>query len=360
MRLRFLALSILSLMVMPMSTEAQTQTPAPAQTQVQTQPLVSAEEWAIYKARFIDPSGRVIDNGNDNISHSEGQGYGLMLAYLAGNRADFELIWYFTETEFLVRSDGLSVWKWDPRAKPHVTDVNNATDGDILIAYALALAGAGWREPSYVSSAAQMAKAVHDTTVLRQRDRVYLLPGAAGFSAKDREDGPVVNSSYWVFEALPVLKLLAPSDDWDKIFTDGLDLLRQAQFGPAKLPPEWTSLEGRPAPAKGFVEEFSYNAVRIPLYLARAGVEDAALMRRIQQGMLGPDGQVSIIDLKTGRVKEVLDDRGYQIINHIVACVLDGTKLPADASVFDPTHYYPATLQLLGLAFVRENHPQCL
>ena len=100
---------------------------------------VSPEAWSAYKGAFLDPGGRVIDTGNGNISHSEGQGYGMWLAVLADNLSDFELIWSFTRTELLVRDDGLSAWKWDPRTRPHVTDINNATDGDILIAYALAL-----------------------------------------------------------------------------------------------------------------------------------------------------------------------------------------------------------------------------
>ena len=35
-------------------------------------------------------------------------------------------------------------------------------------------------------------------------------PGAVGFRAEDRADGPVVNLSYWVFPAFPALKEAAP------------------------------------------------------------------------------------------------------------------------------------------------------
>ena len=53
----------------------------------------------------------------------------------------FETIFTFTRVELLIRDDGLAAWRWDPAATPRVTDINNATDGDILIAYALGLAG---------------------------------------------------------------------------------------------------------------------------------------------------------------------------------------------------------------------------
>jgi endoglucanase len=153
---------------------------------------VNASEWSLYKARFLDRGGRIVDNGNGGISHSEGQGYGLLLSYLAGNRADFELIWRFTSSEMLLRDDGLAVWKWDPSATPHVTDANNATDGDLLIAYSLALAGAAWGNSTYIATATRMAQALLQKAVVVHGGRTLLMPGSTGFSARDRTDGPVL------------------------------------------------------------------------------------------------------------------------------------------------------------------------
>lgn len=121
---------------------------------------IPPDAWAAYKGAFLDPGGRIIDTGNSNISHSEGQGYGMWLAVLADNLSDFELIWSFTRTELLVRDDGLSAWKWDPRTRPHVTDINNATDGDILIAYALALAAGQWNRQDYAEASAAIASVI--------------------------------------------------------------------------------------------------------------------------------------------------------------------------------------------------------
>jgi len=121
----------------------------PAEAQ---QPMITTEAWQAYKTKFLDPGGRIIDDGNGNVSHSEGQGYGLLLSVLAGSPADFALIWAFTRTELLVRNDGLAAWKWSPGTKPHVTDFNNASDGDILIAYALGLAGQQWNRRDYRGS----------------------------------------------------------------------------------------------------------------------------------------------------------------------------------------------------------------
>lgn len=323
------------------------------------QAMINAGAWSAYKAKFLDASGRIIDNGNGNISHSEGQGYGMLLAYLSASPADFEQIWYFTRTELLLRDDGLAVWKWDPNVKPHVTDTNNASDGDMLIAYALALAGTAWKRDDYILAASRMAQSLLSETVVRTGGRTLLMPGSEGFAAADRDDGPVVNPSYWIYEAIPVMAALAPSDDWKKLSEDGVSMLSTMQFGPRKLPAEWVSLRGQPRPAKGFDAEFAYNALRIPLYLVRGGVTDKALLTRLQQGM-SQNGLPATIDLTTGRPKAVLSDPGYRIVNDVVACVVDGTKLPASALQFAPALYYPSTLQLLGLAYIGEKHPECL
>lgn len=315
---------------------------------------VTAEDWAAYKAKFLDGDGRIIDNGNGDISHSEGQGYGLILAYLANNQADFEQIWSFTRTELLLRDDGLAVWKWDPKAKPHVIDSNNASDGDLLIAYGLALGGAVWNRSDYTAAARRIAQALLKSAVIDTGGRTVLLPGLSGFGRADRSDGPVINPSYWVYETLPVMNMLAPSERWQKLGVDGQDMLRSMQFGPRRLPADWVSIARQPKPAAGFSPEYGYNALRIPLYLARAGVTDRPLLTTLTQGPTGT------FDLPSGALKDTLDDPGYRLVSHIVGCVLDGKKLPDDVQRFDPVLYYPSTLQLLGLAFITEKHPECL
>src|SRR5262249_22467996 len=97
----------------------------PPSALAQAMPVITPEEWAAYAEHFVSPEGRVIDTANGNISHSEGQGYGLLLAVLADDRAAFERIWSFTRTELMIRPDGLAAWRWEPDTAPHVTDPNN-------------------------------------------------------------------------------------------------------------------------------------------------------------------------------------------------------------------------------------------
>jgi endo-1,4-beta-D-glucanase Y len=321
---------------------------------------IAAADWQAYKARFVDTSGRIIDDANGNISHSEGQGYGLLLSYLAGQPSDFDLIWSFTRTGLMLRDDGLAVWKWDPATKPHVTDANNATDGDLLIAYALALAGTAWSRPDLAKAAAGIADAVGKKTIEENQGRKLMMPAVTGFHGGDRPDAPVVNLSYWVFEAFPVLAKMAPETDWQRISDDGMALVAAGRLGPRKMPPDWLSLMARPKPAKGFPAEFGYNAVRIPLYLLRAGNRDPEMLNPFREGMMAADGSVELTDIATGEVRHTLSDPGYRIIPALISCVLDGTKLPENLRSFAPTLYYPSTLHLLGLSFANSEHPECM
>jgi endoglucanase len=321
---------------------------------------ISPADWQAYQSRFVEDNGRVVDNANGNISHSESQGYGLLLAFAANDKGAFEKIWSFTRTEFLIRDDGLAVWKWDPAAKPRVSDANNASDGDILIAYALARAGTSWNNPRYTTEAQKLARAIGKINIGRNGGSAFLLPGAEGFGANDRPDGPIVNLSYWIFEAFPALAALAPEYDWTGVGREGLSLLRQATSGRAALPADWLSIRSKlqTQPAEGFPPEFGYNSLRIPLYLLRAGMTDVEWLRTINRRW-SSEG-VAVVNVTTGHVREKLMDQGYMALSAVLACVLDGTSIPTEVKTFEPKLYYPATLYLLSLSLIGEKYPQCL
>src|SRR6201989_3063834 len=128
------------------------------QTQFVPQDYVVCAGW-LNKSEFL-VDGRIIDRANGNISHSEGQGYGMLLSVAADDRDSFEAIWNWTQKQLYVRGDNLAAWKWDPDANPHVSDQNNATDGDLLIAWALMRAGKKWSEPKYTDAARAIAGAI--------------------------------------------------------------------------------------------------------------------------------------------------------------------------------------------------------
>ncbi|WP_244631112.1 glycosyl hydrolase family 8 [Aureimonas sp. ME7] len=322
-------------------------------------PVIPPDAWAAYRQSFLGEDGRIVDTGNGNISHSEGQGYGLLLAVLADDAANFDRIWSFTRTQLLVRDDGLAAWRWTPGQQPPVTDLNDASDGDILIAYALARGGALWQRPDLTEAAASLADSIGSRLLFINEDHTLLRPAVTGFDRGERADGPVVNLSYWVFEAFDDLAALAPNYDW-KGAVDGGKALLASVLSDSSLPPEWLSVARIARPADGFPAEFGYNALRIPLYLLRAGDGDEAILRKMASAMTDPNGAVRIVDLATDTTREALTEPGYRIIPAAVACVLDEVPVPPDLRTYTSTLYYPSTLHLLTLAHLTEVHPECL
>ena len=233
-----------------------------------------ARVWQGYRSHFITPEGRVVDNANGGISHSEGQGYAMLLATRQDDKATFERLWQWTQT-LAVREDGLFAWAWNPKADPNIQDLDDASDGNLLIAWALVEAARRWDIPRYRSAGRAIAEAVWKQNVIETRFGPTLLPGSHGFSARDRSDGPIVNLSYWVFPAFSRLAEVYPQAPWPKLSSAGLELIRRARFGPRNLPPDWISLaDTKLAPAAGFSPVFGYDAIRVPLYLSWAYPND--------------------------------------------------------------------------------------
>lgn len=318
--------------------------------------------WAAWKAKFLAPEGRVIDDANGGVSHTEGQGYGMLLAVAADDRDTFRSLWSWTRAHLYVRKDGLGAWRWQPGPAPNVRDPNNASDGDILIAWALAEAGEAWDDPAATAAARRIARAVFAENVIKTRFGATLLPGASGFEAGDRKDGPVVNPSYWVFPAFARLGALTPDLDWAGLAASGEKLLAEARFGPAKLPSEWVSLVGGAIrPADGFAPTFGYNAVRIPLHLAWAEGGRRERLAPYMARWAKPGGSVAmaVVDLPSGQDGEAFADLGYRAVAAVVACALEGTRFPDDLRGPETDRYYPTTLRALALVAVNSRHPTC-
>ena len=49
--------------------------------------------WNVFKASYLHESGRIIDTGNNGISHSEGQGVALLASVFCSDRTSFGKIW---------------------------------------------------------------------------------------------------------------------------------------------------------------------------------------------------------------------------------------------------------------------------
>jgi endoglucanase len=325
---------------------------------------LSADEplWQGWKRRFLTDQGRVVDTANGAMSHSEGQGYGMLLAVAANDRVAFERIWGWTRANLMSRPDELAAWRWEPDKRSGQGDTNNATDGDILIAWALTEAAEFWADQSYRVAGRRIAVELsRKTFLLKTAYGTIILPAVEGFTGEERPDGPVVNLSYWVFPALERLKLVAPEVDWKGVTQSGLDLLKLARFGDKKLPADWISLKDKkPALAQGFPPTFGYNALRVPLYMAFAGIGERDHYAPFVALWRGKSANATI-DLAGGSAGETMSEPGYRAVAALTLCAALGQPFPVDLKSVDAQeHYYPATLRLLALAGARMRYPSCL
>jgi len=318
-------------------------------------------QWQAYKQRFIAREGRLIDDSAQSVSHSEGQGYAMLLAAFSGDRVTFSQLWSWTLANLYIRGDGLAAWRWRPQDKPHVLDRNNATDGDLLIAWALAEAGRKWKNADYIAQSRKISLAVGRLATYNSLFGKALSPGVAGFGPKDSEDGPVVNASYWVFPAFDALAEVAPEVDWAAIRSAGLALIDGAKFGPKRLPSDWVSVKFGLQPASAFPKNFGYDAVRVPLYLAWGAPFDRARLQAFADGWAGATDQTpSVIDVESGAAVEPFADEGYKAVAALVRCAVTAQRLPDDLRSVHLDRYYSATLHMLSLAAIRQRLPQCL
>ena len=231
-----------------------------------------AKEWEAYKGRFLTGDGRIVDFIQERVSHSEGQGYGLLLAAINDEPRTFSSLWKWTQDNLRMRKgDALLAWKWGrrPNGQWAVLDYNNATDGDLIIAWALLLGAERWKNETYRSHGREIIKSIRENLIVQRRGTLYLIPGYYGFTLKE---GEVLNPSYLIFSAFKKFGQVEEPKFWKKVHEDSLEVLKKAAFGRLGLPADWVLVgESGASVYEKRSRLFGYEAIRTLLYLAWDG-----------------------------------------------------------------------------------------
>jgi endoglucanase len=308
--------------------------------------------WDAFRARHIAADGRVVDDRNGGISHSEGQAYAMFLAARLGDRPTFDRVRGWTRRVLAVRPDALLAWRFRPWAgHGSVDDANNATDADLMHGWALVEAHRRWGDVELRDGARRVARDILRFLVRDVHGRHILLPAADGFTRASSID---VNPSYYVFAAFQALALVLPDPGWHQLRVEGERLLEEARFDRWGLPSDWVrmtpigrSMFMRPLDGSGF----GWDAVRVPLHLVRAGLRDHPAVDHVlgfwsHAGVLTPGGRVAL----QRAANPVPAGEGVRAIAHLVAAARYGRQAtpPFAARSHPAASYYDAALSLLA------------
>jgi len=230
--------------------------------------------WSDYKKLYISKDGRVIDRANGNITHSESIGYGLYLALQNNDYKSFLNTYLWYKKNLKKNKYGLVSWKWgkDKNNSWHVLDTNNATDGDIWIAYDCLLMYERCKEESYKVEAMQLISNIKKYLIVKESGSLYLLPGKIGFES---QNNIIVNLSYYPFFIFDKFTEYDHDSIWYELKKDGIALLFKARFSPLQLNPDWICIDKNTqkiSPSKN--NSFGYDALRIPFNILKSNIQD--------------------------------------------------------------------------------------
>lgn len=330
--------------------------------------------WHAWKEAHLAEDGRVIDRLQDDASHSEGQGYGLLLATYFGDEDAFRRIHAWTEANLAVREDRLLAWRWQPMSAPHVPDINNASDGDLFYAWGLVRGARAFGDGAHFVRAGGIVEdlAAHCVVPSPEDPQArLLLPAVEGFrhplepaGDEDVADGEsiIVNPSYYMPLAMRELSAATGHSELAAVAADGERLLTRIALD--GLVPDWV----RVIPsgwqiAADMSENAGYEAMRVPLFLAWSGLVDhpavARAARAYSRGVEPGDRAPTVMEVATGEALEYSPDPGYRALAALVACT-DSARLGAPIPPFTTRQpYYPATLHLFAMIAATETLQGC-
>lgn len=225
----------------------------------------ASQDWRLFKNIYLSEAGRIIDREQGNISHSEGQGYGLLLALHNDDKLVFDKVWVWTKATLQIRKDHLFVWKWDASDVSGLKrDSNNASDGDILIAYALLQGFEKWGASVYQNEAIDIIKDIRRLLLTEYKNHQLLLPGELGFVHQSDIE---FNPSYQIYAAFELFEKYDRDFNWSKLSRSAKRLVKMSAQNQTKLPLDWVVLTAHGVKAKenkfpGFGDE----AIRVFLY----------------------------------------------------------------------------------------------
>jgi len=304
--------------------------------------------WADFKKRFVGVDGSVADTGNRGITHTEGLGVAMLFAQEADDPVAFKSIADFSKK--LLRPDGLHSWKWT--RKDGIIDPNNASDGDVYLAWAYLRAALRWRRDDYLTQARNLVLSLERRCVVSSNGKQYLLPGVDGFvRTQDGNSFPVLNPSYWVFPAFKEFRVIGTGTLWEALYRDARQLLQASPWALSGLPADWVELKDPVIPWRERPARFGYEAIRVPLFLVWERHDTDRAVRAAGK-VMSKDKFPAWTSLDGQEAAEYEAPPGFKAVSALVKRAVFG--LPLSTRFRLDGDYYSSSLVLLGAMAARQ------
>jgi endoglucanase len=185
---------------------------------------------------YVDREGRVVrhDQGGDTVS--EGQGYALLLSVAIGDRQTFDRVWQWTRRH-LQQPSHLFAYHW---RNGSIADPMPASDADVQIAWAVALAATRFHHSQWAEAAREIATSVAQHEIGYDDTGAPVL--AAGPWAVGAGRATVVEPGYWTPPAVRALADLTGDNRWRDLRAGELRHLDALTRGGRALPPDWAQV----------------------------------------------------------------------------------------------------------------------
>lgn len=219
--------------------------------------MYSKDYYEKWKKSFIvavdSNRSKVIDPQRNNITVSEGMGYGMLFAVALNDSVEFDKLWNFTKN--YLDEYGLMNWQIDESGK--VIGEGSASDADEDIAYALHLAAKKWDNKDYSKAASDMINSIKKYDISSE---YILLPGDKW------RDNIKLNPSYIAPLYYLDFQNIEGQDKnyWKKVSEANISLLEKHADKNTGLLTDWINEDGSVEDKDNIL---GYDSVRVPIRL---------------------------------------------------------------------------------------------
>jgi endo-1,4-beta-D-glucanase Y len=204
-----------------------------------------------YVVNVKDNTSRVINPQDNNITVSEGIGYGLLFSAAMKDKNTFDRLYNYMR--LYLDKNGLMHWEIDSNG--NVIGKGSATDADEDIAYAFLLAYKTWGESSYLSEGKKLVGLIGKYEISSE---YMVLPGDSWGNNYSLNPSYIAPLYYYKFADV------SDKSFWSNVENKNIKFLSTTMNLKTGFLPDWVNYDGSIQDKNNI---FGYDAVRVPIRL---------------------------------------------------------------------------------------------